>query len=294
MKRRVIPSFIILILGLTAGCTYFTKKDEPPPLPAIEEPKPVSRLTIKGDYFKEFPWDELPKPRKDGSDPDATWYSFEKDDTLESVAEKEMGDPGQAAKLAKFNDLSGTEKVASGEKIVIPNPFIGVESQIQVKAKKAKTFGEPQPFETEMKKGEHYRMVFKTNVDGYLYVFRQSLKTGVTMLFPARAKKGRRNRNEETPPTVRVKAFDPVYIPIGDKGFVADPKRKGEPVMVFLSLRTIPALEALKEEKKISVESLKDVMHSVNEAAIITDGNVHLMRANELKAILGFSLNLDW
>jgi hypothetical protein len=294
MKRRVIPSLIILILGLTAGCTsYFTKKDEPPPLPAIEEPKPA-RLEQKSEYFKAFPWGPLGKARKDGNDPDTTMYQVQADDTLQSVAEKQMGDAGQADKLGEYNDLSPSAKLAPGDKIVVPNPFIGVESQIQVKGKK--TFGEPQPFDTTLKKGDRYRMVFKTNVDGYLYVFRENVKTGVTMLYPAKAKKGRRNKNEEPTrlDTGKVKAFDTVYIPIGDKGFAADPKRKGENVMVFLSLRNIPDLEDMKEAKKISIKSLQDVMHGVEDAKILADGNLHLMRVSEPKKILGFSLNFDW
>jgi LysM repeat protein len=294
MKRRVIPSFIILILGLTAGCTYFTKKDEPPPLPPIEETKPP--LKTKAEYFKSFPWSALAKPKKDGNDPDTSLYTFKEGDTLESVAEKEMGARGMAAQLAEFNDLTSPSSVTTGDKIVIPNPFIGVNSQIEVKAKKEKEFGPPQPFETELKKGDHYRMIFESNVDGYLYVFRESLKTGVTMLYPAKSKRGRRNKNEEPlmRDTGKVKAFEQVKIPIGDKGFTADSKNKGDRVMVFLSLRNILALEDLKDKKKISAEMVKDVMHDVNEADIVTDGTIRVMRVTEPSKILGFSLNIDW
>src|SRR5208283_71163 len=100
MKRPLISLFIIL--GLITGCAYFQKKDETPPLPDIIEPKPP--LTMKGEYFKAFPWDALDKPRKDGIDPDTTTYTFEKGDTLDSVAEKTMGDPRLASDLAKYNE----------------------------------------------------------------------------------------------------------------------------------------------------------------------------------------------
>ena len=78
----------------------------------------------------------MAKPKKDGNDPDTTLYTFKEGDTLESVAEKEMGARGMSAQLAEFNDLSSPSSVATGDKIVIPNPFIGVNSQIEVKAKK--------------------------------------------------------------------------------------------------------------------------------------------------------------
>jgi hypothetical protein len=293
MKRRVILSFIILILGLAAGCTYFQKKDEPPPLPTIEEPKPA--LKIKGEYFKSFPWSALSKPRKDGNDPDSTLYSFKEGDTLESVAEKEMGARGFAAPLAEYNELSSPTSVAAGDKIVIPNPIIGVNSQIRVKAKKEKKFGPLEAFDVEFKKGDHYKMVFETNVDGYLYVFRESLKAGVTMLYPRQAKKGKRNKTEE--PLARdagkVKAFDAVEIPIDEKGFAYDSKNVGDRILVFLSLRNITALDDLKDKPKISIDMVKDVMHDGNEGSIVTDGTIRVLRVVEPSKILGFSLNIN-
>ena len=64
--------------------------------------------------------------------------------------------------------------------------------------------------------------------------------------------------------------------------------------MVILSLRNVPALEDLKDKKKISVEMVKDVMHDVNEADIVTDGTTRVMRVSDPSKILGFSLNIDW
>jgi hypothetical protein len=293
MKRRVIPSFIILILGLAAGCTYFQKKDEPPPLPPIEETKPP--LKMKGDYFKSFPWSALPKPRKDGNDPDSTVYTFKEGDTLESVAEKEMGARGLATPLAEYNELSSPTAVSAGDKIVIPHPIIGVNSQIRIKGQKEKKFGALEAFDVEFKKGDRYKMVFETNVDGHLYVFRESAKQGVTMLYPRQAKKGKRNKSEE--PLVRdtgkVKAFDAVEIPLDDKGFGYDSKNVGDRILVFVSLRNITALDDLKDKKKIRIEEVKDVMHDVNEGDILTDGTTRLLRIADPAKLLGFSLNIN-
>ncbi len=246
-------------------------------------------------YFKTFPWSALPKPRKDGNDPDSTVYTFKEGDTLESVAEKEMGASGLAAPLAEYNELSSPTSVSTGDKIVIPHPIIGVNSQIRVKAKKEKKFGSLEAFNTEFKKGDHYKMIFEPNADGYLYVFRESAKEGVTMLYPAKAKKGKRNKREEPlmRDTGKVKAFDAVEIPIGDKGFAYDSKNVGDRVLVFLSLRKIPALDDLKDKKKIRIEDVKDVMHDVNEADIVTDGAIRVMRIADPTKILGFSLNIN-
>jgi hypothetical protein len=302
MKRRVITSLIILVLGLTAGCSYLPKKDtEPPPLPPMEEPKRAP-LEMKGEYFDTFPWTELDKdkPRKDGTDPDSTVYTFKANDTLESVAEKEMGARGQAGKLAQYNDLTSPTSVPEGDKIVIPYPFVGVRSEIQIKPKKGakdkkeKPFGDPQPFGSELKSGDHYRMVFTSNVDGHLYVFRESIKTGVTMLYPPKPKTGRRNKNDEPPRDPgKVTAFDPVRIPIGDKGFLFDPKNAGDRVTVFLSLRNIAELDLLKDKKEITTDDIKGVMREVSEQDIKTYGAVRMMRFPKANTKLGFTVNIQ-
>ncbi len=62
---------------------------------------------------------------------------------------------------------------------------------------------------------------------------------------------------------------------------------------MFLSLRNIPALDDLKDKKKIRIEEVKDVMHDVNEGAIFTEGTIRLLRIADPAKILGFSLNIN-
>jgi hypothetical protein len=295
MNRRVIPCVVALAVGLLAGCSYFQKKDEPPPLPPIEETKPP--LKLKSDYFKTFPWTALSKPRKDGNDPDTIVYTFKEGDTLESVAEKEMGAAGLASGLADYNELSSPTSAPVGDKIVIPRPIIGVSSHIKIKQKKDKNFGLPENFDVEFKKGDQYKMVFESNVNGYLYVFREGAKEGVAMLYPyaPKLKKSKKNKKEEPLPrdTGKVTAFLPVEIPVGDKGFTFDSKNVGDRVLVFLSIRQIPALEDLKDKQKIRVDDVKDVMHSVREGEVFSEGPYRLLRVNDPGEILGFSLNIN-
>ena len=300
MKRPLISLFIIL--GLTAGCAYFQKKDEPPPLPPIEETKPP--LTMKGEYFKAFPWSALAKPRKDGNDPDTTTYTFKEGDTLDSVAEKTMGDPGLASGLASSNEISSSSKVPAGDKVVIPNPIIGMSSQIMVKSKGATEFSAPQSFDTQFKKGDEYKFRFESNIDGYCYIFRQGPKA-VELLYPAQLKrlkpqlkKGQKKAKPPAPAppmrdTGKVKAHESFEIPIGKKGFVSDGKGAGDRVFVFLCLRQIPDLESLKEKAKIKVEDVEDVMHRVKEGEIYSEGQYRLLRINDPAEILGFALNLN-
>ena len=132
MKRSLILIMIILIPGLIAGCGYFQKKDEPPPLPPIEETKPP--LTMKSDYFKAYPWNDLAKPRKDGNDPDTTVYTVKEGDTLDKIAENLMGNSSMARDLASYNDLPATDRLAAGDKVIIPNPIIGMSSQMLIKS----------------------------------------------------------------------------------------------------------------------------------------------------------------
>ncbi len=141
MKQYFNHFLIILIVGIFSGCAYFQKKDEPPPLPPIEETKPP--LTMKGDYFKSFPWSDLAKPRKDGNDPDARVYTIKEGETLETLASNYMGDPGMAGGLANYNELISPTDVKTGDKIVVPNPIVGVSSKIMIKSKGDKDFGEP-------------------------------------------------------------------------------------------------------------------------------------------------------
>jgi hypothetical protein len=298
MKRSCTILLGVLILGLIAGCTYFQPKDEPPPLPPIEETKPP--LKMQGSLFKSFPWDELPKPLKDGSDPDTFMYTVKKGETLEDVAEKTMGDPALATGLASYNGLSSPKNVPEGEKLVIPFPIIGVSSQILVKGKGSKEFSGPKPFDTELSKGDEYRLRFETNVNGYLYVFRQGPKQ-TTMLFPAppvkpkRRAKPKRGRAAPTPPprAEKVTAHEPVLLPSAKSGYKYDPKRVGDRLYVFLSLRKIPELEDLKEKKKIAVEDIQDVMHRIKIGDIYSDEAPYmLLRIADPTEILGFSLTL--
>jgi hypothetical protein len=307
MKRPLISLFIIL--GLVTGCAVFQKPDVPPPLPPIEEPKPQP-LTLKGEYFKAFPWKALAEPRKDGNDPDSTTYEFKSGDTLENVAEKTMGDPGLAGELASYNHISPSSKPPVGDKIVIPNPIIGMSNQIMVKSKGEKEFGPAQSFDTQFKKGDEYKFRFEPNVDGYCYIFREGSPKGVEFLYPAalkvqpraqtkaQQKKGGQKKAQTPPPTPpmrdisKVKAHEPFEIPTVKKGFMYDPKVAGDRVIVFLSLREIPELESLKEKAKISVDDIEDVMHRVKAGEIHPEGAYRLLRINNPTEILGYSLNL--
>ena len=305
MKRPLISLFIIL--GLISGCAYFQKKDEPPPLPPIEETKPP--LSMKGAYFKAYPWDALAKPRKDGNDPDTTTYTFKEGDTLDSVAEKTMGDTGLASGLASYNEISPSSKVPAGDKIVIPNPIIGISSQMIVKSKGDREFGAPQSFDTKLKKGDEYKFRFEPNVDGYCYIFREGPK-GVELLYPAQVKvqltkaqskaqlkKGKKAKAPAPEPLMRdtgkVKAHQPIEIPVAKKGFVYDAKDQGDRVFVFLSLREIPDLENLKEKPKLKVDDVETVMHRVKEGEVYSEGPYRLLRINDVAEILGFALNLN-
>ncbi len=297
MTRRLGTLTLILAVALTAGCAYFQKKDEPPPLPPIEEPKPP--LKMKGEYFTAFPWDELAKPQKTGSDPDTWTYTLKEGDTLESVAEKQMGDPTMADRLASFNELPAPGSVVPGDKVVVPYPIIGVSSKIMIKHKGEKEFGAPQPFGVEFQKGDEYKLRFEANVNGYMYVFRKGLKE-VSFLFPARAKAPatpRRGRRPEPQPVMRdsgkVRKHEPVEIPLGPKGFQYDPKKAGEMLYIFLSLREIPSLEELKEKKTVRAEDLEDVMRRVKEGEIYQERPYHLLRIADPSEVLGFTLNID-
>jgi LysM repeat protein len=292
MNHRVFLFLLIVITALMTGCAYFQKKDEPPPLPPIEETKPP--LTMKSDYFKSYPWGQLPKPRKDGNDPDTTTYTVKEGETLESVAENLMGDPSLAAGLASFNDLSSPSSVKSGEKIVIPYPIIGVNSEIMVKSKGESDFGTPRRFGVEFKKGDEYKLRFEPNVDGYIYALRKGAK-GLEYLYPAQVKISKRNKS--TQPLMRdtgkVNAHEAVEIPIGKKGFAYDPKKVGDMIYVFLSLRKVPELEDLKEKKTLRVEDVEDVMHRVKEGEVLNSPPYHLLRIIDPSEILGFSVNID-
>lgn len=292
MKRPLIICSVILTLGLITGCSYFQPKDVPPPLPPIEEPKPP--LTMKKDYFNSFPWEALPKAQKDGNDPDTWIYALKEGDTLEGVAEKQMGDSAMAERLASYNELPSPSSVVPGDKIVIPYPIIGVSSQIMLKHKGEKGFGPPERFGVEFKKGDEYKLRFETNVNGYLYVFRKGLKE-VAFLYPSRAKTSTRVRHPKPimRDTGRVKPHEPIEIPIGKKGFKYDPKKAGDMIFVFLALKEIPSLEDLKEKKKIGIEDLEDVMRSVKEGVIFDQPPYHLLRISSPSEIMGFTLDID-
>jgi hypothetical protein len=277
-----------------SGCAYLQKKDEPPPLPPIEETKPP--LKMSADYFREYPWTELGKASKDSNEPDTRPYTFKDGDSFGSIADKEMGDPAMGPKLAAYNNVSEASTPAPGEKIIIPNPIIGINSQMVVKRKGEREFGSPESVDVTIGKGDEYKLRFESNVNGFLYVFRQGTK-GVELLYPAQVKTSTRTKKKQSEPLMRdtgkVTAHDPVVIPTGGKGFSFDPKRVGDRVFVFLSLRQIPEFEDLKDKGKIKIEEVEDVMHRVKEGEIVTDGGIRVLRISDPSEVLGFSLNIN-
>ncbi|MGO9121865.1 MAG: LysM peptidoglycan-binding domain-containing protein [Desulfomonilaceae bacterium] len=301
MKRSLILIMFILIPGLIAGCGYFQKKDEPPPLPPIEETKPP--LTMKSDYFKAYPWNDLSKPRKDGNDPDTTVYTVKEGDTLDKIAENLMGNAGMARDLASYNDLPATDRLAAGDKVIIPNPIMGISSQMLIKSKKETEFAPAKAFDVELKPGDQYKMRFESDINGYAYILREDPK-GTEFLYPAPVKvapkRGKKDRAPEALPrdTGKVEAHQFLDIPMGPKGFAYDPKKKGERIFVFLSLRKIPELEDLKErslkdKKKIKQVDVEDVMIKVKQGEILSQPPYHLLRISDPKEILGFTLNIN-
>ena len=250
---------------------------------------------MKSGHFKGFPWDELPEPQKDGNDVDTTTYILKDGDTLEIVAEKRMGDPGMADRLASYNELPSPSAAKPGDKIVIPNPILGVSSQIMVKEKGEKEFGPPKPFGVTFKKGDRYKLQFESNVNGYCYILRKGLKD-VAFLFPPKKKPVRGTRSRKPVierESAEVRAYNPIIIPSDNKGFAYDRKKEGDMLYVFLSLRKIDLLEELKEKKTVPREELDDVMRSVKLGQILDDPPYHLLRIATPSEILGFTLNID-
>ncbi len=292
MKQSFILFFIVIYFGTITGCAYFQKKDEPPPLPPIEETKPP--LKLKPDHFKEFPWADLAKPTKDGNDPNTKLYTWRDGDTFESVAESEMGNPALGTKLALYNDL-GPGKPIAGDKIVIPNAIIGLTSQIVIKHKKEREFGSPENLTAELKAGDEYKFRFESNVNGFLYAFKEDVK-GVDFLYPAKVKIGARNRKKEKEPIMRdtgkIEAHTPLLVPSNPKGISYDPKKSGDRVFVFLSLRQIPELDDLKEKKSINVAEIEDVMLRVKQGDIVSEGAVRVLRIADPSEVLGFTLSV--
>jgi hypothetical protein len=302
MKRPLVIFLIILVPGLITGCAYLQKEDKPPPLPPIEETKPP--LSMKSDYFKAYPWSALSKPHKDGNDPDTTTYSVKEGDTLDKIAENVMGDASLAAALASYNDLLPTSKISTGDKVVIPNPIIGLSSQMWVKGKKEKDFVQAKAFEVDFNPGDQYRMRFESNVDGYLYVLRQDPK-GTEFLYPApvkvapkRGKKKEKNVEALPRDTGKIEAHRAIDVPMGPKGFTYDAKKKGDRILVFLCLRKIPDLEdliekSLKDKKKIRQEDVEDVMLRVKQGEVFSQPPFHLLRIADPNEVLGFTLNIS-
>lgn len=305
MNRRLSVCLIILLLGMVTGCAYFQKPEPPPPLPPIEEPKPP--FTMKSDYFKTFPWSALAEPRKDGNDPDTFTYTMKEGDTLESVAEKMMGSPGLARDLATYNKLPSVSSAGVGDRIVIPYPIIGIRSEVRIKSKGDPDLGAPKPFPVDFKKGDEYKLQFESNVNGYLYVFRKEPK-GVTLLYPAAPKKAptplRKGKGKEKAkgvkileplprPSGKIESHTPINIPEVGKGFAYDPKNKGNDLVVFFSIQSVPELEALKDKSGIREADLVEVMHRVKEANIFSEAPYKLLRISDPSEVLGFELPMD-
>lgn len=303
MKRSFIACCLILALGLITSCAYLQKPDVPPPLPPVET-KIKPPFKVKAEHFAKFPWNELSPVRKDEPEPNTEVYTVKEGETLESIAEAKMGDKALAGPLGEYNEIRGA--AVPGEKIVIPYPIIGVSSKLLVKSKGTKEFGSPVPFNTELNKGDEYKMRFETNADGYLYVFRQGLKA-VTLLYPAKpakpkppaSRRARQAKPVEPPAPVndtggKVAAHEAIEIPIAQKkGFAFDSANRGDMIFVFFSMRRISDLDDLKENKTITVQDLQAVMHRVKQEDIVSDPPNTVIRVSDPSEILGFTLNLN-
>jgi len=230
-------------------------------------------------------------------------YTVKEGDTLGKIAENSMGSSALAPDLAKYNDVPATERLAAGDKIVIPNPIIGLSGQMLVKNKKDKDFVQAKAFDVELGPGDQYKMRFESNVDGYLYVLRQDPK-GTEFLYPAPVKvapkRGKKSKSLEELPsdTGKVEAHQYMEIPRGPQGFKYDPKKKGDRILVFLSLRKIPDLEdlrekSLKDKKKIRQDDVEDVMLRVKQGEVFSQAPYYLLRISDPNEVLGFTLNIN-
>ncbi len=95
--------------------------------------------------------------------------------------------------------------------------------------------------------------------------------------------------------TGKIAAAEQLLVPTSPKGFSYDPKKTGDRVAVFFSLRAIPGLEDLKEKAKITEGDIEDVMRRVNQSDIKSDDakGIRVIRVSDPNDVLGFYLSIS-
>jgi len=116
---------------------------------------------------------------------------------------------------------------------------------------------------------------------------------------PALLKKGKGKAKEvkisESLPrsSGKIEAHTIVTVPEVGKGFTFDPKNKGNDIVVFFSIQSVPELEALKDRTTIRVADLEEVMRRVKVENIFSEAPYKLLRITGPMEILGFDLPMD-
>jgi hypothetical protein len=159
-------------------------------------------------------------------------YTVKPGDTLFDIAEKLMGDPYEAAALAKRNKIRDPLHLEAGSVIQVPAPHLAIRYSIQKLVKGSSGFDIEQPGDgSKFAAGDRFQIWLAANCDGYLYIFNRDAKDDVKRVFPSSDRK-----------SARVRRFSEYLVP-RNGWFRMDTARGDEDLLVLVSLEPLSDLE---------------------------------------------------
>ena len=158
-----------------------------------------------------------------------TSYTVKEGETLFHLAERLMGSPYAAEKLAKLNNIQDPLRISAGTKLQMP---VAAKLSIVYSMEKIEdgdlTQQDP---EKPMRAGDRFFVRVAANMPGYLYAFNRHADGEIQRVFPA----GNRH--------VRIEQFTEYLLP-GKGSFELDSQRGDEDLWILVSAAKLDDLEA--------------------------------------------------
>lgn len=168
---RTVPLGVARLWELTAGWAMLACAIVPAAICAAADPA-TSR-----DFYRPY----------HGAGEKTVAYQVKPGETLFDIAERLMGDPDQAAGLARRNGIDDPLHPVPGTTIQVPAPRLEIRYSIH-KLVNGRELAVVEKGE-ELKAGDRFQIWLAANTDGYLYIFNRNAGDEIRRVFPAGARK---------------------------------------------------------------------------------------------------------
>ncbi len=184
-------------------------------------------------------------------------YEIREGETLFHVAEKFLGSPYGAERLAKENNIADPLKVRPGTRIRVPAPSASPAFRYSIE--RIASNGDVSEFRPNdrMSESDRFLLRLSANTSGYLYVFSRQRNGSVSRLFP------------QTRAGVKIQAFTEYMLPTREYFQLDRSRNADEQIWMVLTRRAEPDLEDALEAGSLDEARVREFGSAVAEKGIV-------------------------